>query len=696
MPRSLAAPLVALLLAATALRAGADEGMWTFDAFPAERVRAAYGFTPDQAWLDQVRLASVRIAGGCSGGFVSAQGLVVTNHHCAHACVEQLSTAERDLVRDGFLARAATEERRCPGFEVDQLTSITDVTAAVRGATRGHEGAAFQRALRGEIARLEKACQTSEAVRCEVVTLYQGGLYHLYAYHRFTDVRLVFAPELAAAFFGGDPDNFEFPRYDLDVAFLRAWEGGRPAATPAFFRWSASGARDGALTFVTGHPGGTDRTLTVAELRTQRDVTLPDRLVRLAELRGLLEGFRLLGPEQRRISTEELLEVENSFKALRGRREALLDPVLLDSKAAAERTLLAEAAKDPARGARVREAHSAIAASQGRLRELRKELVPLEHGGGGELLGWARTLLRAGAERGKPDSERLREYREASLPGVARDLLAETPVHPALERLLLSHALSKLREELGPEHPAVRRVLDRSSPEGLAERAVAGTRLGDPAVRRRLWEGGKTAVDASDDPLLAIARALDPEARAVRRRYEDEVEAVVRRAHEVIADARFAIEGRSTYPDATFTLRLSYGQVRGWREGTREIPPFTTLGGAFERDTGHDPFALPRSWHEARPRLDLSTPFDLVTTNDIVGGNSGSPLLDARAELVGVCFDGNINSLGGEYGFDPATNRAVAVDSRAVVETLEKIYRAEELLRELGIPPRGAKGNAKP
>jgi hypothetical protein len=688
MQRSPAHPLLAAALAALAAAprpAAPDEGMWTFDAFPAEKVRQAHGYAPTAAWLDHVRLASLRIAGGCSASFVSARGLVLTNHHCAHACAEQLSTKERDLVRDGFLAAAPAEERRCPGFELHQLTSITDVTAAIRGATRGQEGAAFQRALRGEIARIEKACQTAEAVRCEVVTLYQGGLYHLYAYRRFTDVRLVFAPELAIAYFGGDPDNFEFPRWALDVAFLRAWDGGQPARTPEFFRWSPTGAKDGELTFVTGHPGGTDRSLTVAELRTQRDVTLPERLVRLAELRGLLEGFRLLGPEQRRISTEELLEVENSFKALRGRREALLDPVLLDSKAAAERSLLAEAAREPARGARVRDAYAAIAAAQGRTRELRKELVALEHGGGGDLLGWARILLRAAEERAKPDPERLREYREASLPALARDVLAETPVHPELERVLLSHALSKLREDLGADHPAVRRVIDRSSPEELAARAVAGTRLGDAGVRRRLWEGGKAAVDASDDPLLAMARALDPEARAVRRRYEDEVEPAVRRAHEVIADARFALQGRSTYPDATFTLRLSYGQVRGWREGTREIPPFTTLGGAFERDTGHEPFALPRSWHEARPRLALATPFNLVTTNDIVGGNSGSPLLNVRGELVGVCFDGNIHSLGGEYGFDPAKNRAVAVDARAIVEALGKIYGARALLEELGL-----------
>jgi hypothetical protein len=530
------------------------------------------------------------------------------------------------------------------------------------------------------------------APRIREVTLYEGGLYHLYRYRRFTDVRLVFVPELAAAFFGGDPDNFNFPRYDLDLAFLRVWEGGKPAATPDFFRWSPAGPRDGELTFVTGHPGGTDRDLTVAELRTQRDLSLPDRLVRLAELRGLLTGFQLLGPEQKRTSTEELFGVENAFKALRGRLEALQDPPFFESKVAAERVVLADAAKAPERGARVAAAYAAIEKAQVRLRALFRELGALEHGGGGDLLGYGRTLLRGAAERRKPDGERLREYREASLPALTRHLLAEAPVHPDLEKLLLGHALSKLREDLGPDHPAVRRVLGKSSPDEVAARAVGGTRLGDPAVRRRLWEGGQAAVDAADDPMIAVARALDPEARVVRRAYEDEVEAPVRRAHEVIADARFAAQGRTTYPDATFTLRLTYGQVKGWKEGTREIPPFTALGGAFERETGRDPFALPRSWHEAKGRLVLATPFNLTTTNDIVGGNSGSPVVNARAEIVGLIFDGNLHSLGGEYGFDPATNRAVAVDSRAILETLGKIYGAGGLVDELRGAPEVKKG----
>ncbi len=682
MPKVLAA-LLALAVLASPRPGAADEGMWTFDAFPAEKVQRAYGFAPTQAWLDHVRLASARLALGCSGSFVSGQGLVVTNHHCAHGCIEQLSAAGKDLVKDGFFARQAADEPRCPGLEVDQLVAIEDVTARIRGATRGLEGEAYQRALRGEVARVESACQTSAALRCDVVALYQGGLYHLYRYRRFEDVRLVFAPELAIAFFGGDPDNFNFPRYDLDVAFLRVYEGGEPAHTRDWFRWSAAGAQEGELTFVTGHPGGTDRALTVAQLRYQRDVSLPDRLVKLAETRGLLTGFQLLGEEQRRISTERLFSIENAFKALKGELGALQDPGFFEAKVAAERALQAELAKDAERGARVRSAYAAIEQAQRRLRELHRELAALEHPGGGELVALARTLLRAAEERPKPNDVRLREYRDSNLPALAQQVLSDAPIHPELERLLLGHALSKLREDLGPDHPAVRRVLGKASPDEVAARAVSGTRLRDPAVRRRLWEGGKAAVDAADDAMIALARTMDPDARTVRKTYEDEIESVVRRAHEVIADARFAVQGRSTYPDATFTLRLTYGQVKGWREGTREIAPFTTFAGAFERDTGREPFALPRSWLEARDRLDLRTRFDFTTTNDIVGGNSGSPVVNARAELVGVAFDGNIHSLGGEYGFDPETNRAVAVHSGAILEALDKVYGARRLLEEL-------------
>jgi hypothetical protein len=405
--------------------------------------------------------------------------------------------------------------------------------------------------------------------------------------------------------------------------------------------------------------------------------------VRLAESRGLVTGFRLLGEEQKRISTEYLFYVENSYKALRGRLEALADPEFFRAKVAAEEAFAAELAKDPERGPRVLAALAEIEKAQGRLRQVRKELSALEHGLAGDLAGLARTLLRAAEERGKPDEERLREYRESSLPALAQRVLSEAPIYPALEKLLLGHALGKVRETLGADHPAVKKLLGRESPEEVAARAVDGTALRDPAVRRRLWEGGRGAVEAAGDPLIALVRTIEPAARAIRKYHEDEIDSVVKRSEEVVAEARFALHGRTTYPDATFTLRLSYGQVRGWKEGTAEVPPFTTLAGAFERHTGREPFALPESWLAARDRLDLGTRFDFVTTNDIIGGNSGSPVVNRDREIVGLVFDGNLHSLGGEYGFDAAVNRAVAVHSDAIVEALTKIYGAGRIVEEL-------------
>jgi hypothetical protein len=682
--------LLASLFVLAPLLAAADEGMWTFDAFPSDKVQRAYGFAPSAEWLERVRLSSARLARGCSGSFVSEQGLVMTNHHCAHTCIEQLSTAGEDRVKSGFLARTQAEERRCPDVEVNQLTAISDVTARVRGATKGLEGEAYQKTLRGEMARIEKECQTSDALRCDVVTLYQGGLYHLYTYRRFQDVRLVFAPELAIAFFGGDPDNFMFPRYDLDVAFLRVYEAGRPARMDRFLRWSAKGAAPGELTFVSGHPGGTDRSLTVAQLQYQRDVALPDRLLSLAELRGLLTGFQLQGEEQKRISTALLFYVENGCKALRGRLEALQDLEFFQSKVAAEAALRAEIAKDPERARRVLPAYEAIERAQKRLRELRKELSALEHGFDGDLFGFARTLVRAAEERPKPNPERLREYRESNLPVLTQQLFSEAPIYPEFEKLRLGHALSKIRERLGPDHAAVKKLLGKESPQDVAARVVDGTKLRDLALRKALWEGGAKAVADSQDPLIALAKLVDPDARAIRKTWEDEVDSVVKKSHETIAEARFAVQGRTTYPDATFTLRLSYGAVKGWKEGTRQVEPYTTIAGAFERHTGRDPFALPQSWLDAKARLDLATRMNLVTTNDIIGGNSGSPVFNKDAEIVGLVFDGNIHSLGGNYGFDPSVNRTVAVHSDAIVEALAKVYGGQRIVDELR-PAKAAK-----
>lgn len=680
--------LIAAVLIAAPLAGSADEGMWTFNDFPREKVKEKYGFLPSDAWLDDVRLSSVRLAGGCSASFVSEQGLVMTNHHCAHECIEQLSTADRDLVANGYQAAKPADELKCPDVEVNQLVAITDVTARMRKATTGSSGEAFALAQTAEIARIEKECQTGAELRCEVVTLFHGGRYDLYAYRRHQDVRLVFAPEFAIAFFGGDPDNFEFPRYDLDVAFLRVYEDGKPLRSRNFFRWSPNGAEAGALTFVAGNPGGTDRLLTVAQLTDQRDHALVDRLVRRSELRGLLSGFQLIGAEERRISNAYLFYVENGIKVYRGRLDALRDPRFFAQKVAEEQALKDAVAKDPALAKRTLPAWDAIARATERLQQLRVPYTLLEEkvGFGGELFGHARRLVRGAEELPKPNERRLPEFSDSARPALLATLFSPAPVYPELEKLLLGHGLAKLRERLGPDHPVVKKVLGRSSPEEIAAHAVDGSKLRDPAARKALWNGGAKAIAASNDPMIVLAKLVDPDARAIRKAFDDEVDAVVKKNQELIAEARFATQGRSAYPDATFTPRLSYGQVQGWSEDGRTIPPFTTFAGAFERHTGRDPFALPPSWLEAKGKLNLDTRFDLVTTNDIIGGNSGSPMIDEDARIVGLVFDGNIHSLGGNYGFDAAVNRTVAVHSDAIIEALTKIYGAQRVVDELRPP----------
>lgn len=684
-------PMLSVMLVASSARA--DEGMWTFDNFPKQELAKKYGVKIDDQWLEHVRLSSARLAQGCSASFVSPQGLVMTNHHCAHACIEQLSTPERDLVKSGFLARGETDELKCPALEVNQLFEITDVTERVRKATAGLTGRKYNEAEKAEQSRIEQACAAgpdSAEIRCDVVTLYRGGVYKLYKYRRFQDVRLVFAPELAIAFFGGDPDNFNFPRYNLDLAFLRVWKDGKPAPMQHHLRWSPSGVREGDVTFVSGHPGGTSRQLTVAQLDYLRDIALPDRLIRLAELRGFLTEYQRRGPEQRRHSSHLLFSVENAFKALRGRHAALVDREFFSRLVAQEQALRAAVAARPDLQKQYGDAWESIARAQAALLPIRVRYNMLEQGQGfqSRVFDHARTILRGAEERTKPLDRRFREFRDSALPAVTQSLFSPAPIHDELEIATLAFSLSKLREALGADDPLVRQVLGKESPEELATRLLRETKLKDPAVRRALWEGGAKAVAASTDPFIRLARVVDPASRAVRKTYEDEVEAPMKANAEKLARARFALFGTSTYPDATFTLRLNYGQVKGWTEDDgRKVPPFTVLGGAFARATGRPPYELPPSWIGARSKLNLNTPFNMATTNDIIGGNSGSPVIDKNGAVVGLVFDGNIHSLGGDYGFDPAKNRAVSVDSRAIIETLGKVYGADRLVKELTAPP---------
>ena len=659
-------------------------GMWLLNDFPSERLEREHGFKPTKEWLDHVRLGSVRLARGCSGSFVSPSGLVLTNHHCAHSCIEQVSSAKKDYDKDGYLAAAEKDELKCPNMEINQLVAITDVTQRVNAATRGLSDKDYNTALKGEMSKIEKECATGDDVRCDVVSLYHGGQYHLYKYRRYQDIRLVFAPEFSIAFFGGDPDNFMFPRYDLDVSFLRVYENGKPASTPDYFGWSSAGPKEGELAFVSGHPGSTSRTLTVAELEYARDHAIPARVQRLMEARGVLSEFQKRGAEQKRMSTATLFYVENGIKALKGRREALLDPNLMNAKVAEEKALRARIAADPELQS-VAGAWDIIAAAELKLAELRKPYLYLEasYGFWSDLFGVARSLVRSTEEMTKPNEKRLREYVDSQLPAARQQMFSPAPVHDEFEILTLTMSLSQMREELGADHPIVKKVLGKLSPQEVATAAVKGSKLKDVKFRKQLFEGGKAAVEASTDPMVALARLIEPESREVRLRYEDQIEAPVRKASEAIAKARFKIYGTSVYPDATFTLRLSYGQVKGWMENGQEVKPFTSFGGAFERNTGKPPFALPKSWLQNKDKLDLNTHLDFVTTNDIIGGNSGSPVLDKDARVVGLIFDGNIHSLGGDYAFDPVKNRAVAVDSAGILHALDKIYGATRVRDEL-------------
>jgi hypothetical protein len=669
----------------------AAEGMWTLDHLPREAMQARYGFAPDEAWVRHAMQSSLRLSNGCSGAFVSADGLVLTNHHCVAACVEQLSRAGQDRMAEGFLARRRAAELRCPEIELLRLDGIADVTDELRRATAGLDGAAFRAAQDAARARLTAGCRGAEVdtVQCELVTLYQGGAYQLYRYRRYTDVRLAWAPEASIAAFGGDPDNFNFPRYCLDAALLRAWEHGRPVAVRDFLRVRAEGAEPGEPLFVTGHPGQTERLATVAQLESLRDRIAQTALPLLSEQRGLLLQYARGGAEPARVSATELAGVENTLKVLRGQLKALSDPALMAARRAEEQALRAFVAHPPdGAAAEARDAWAQIERAQALDAALHVEYRLLERRAAfrSRYFEHARRLVRGAAERTKPDAERLREYADTELAQRERELGSSAPIDPDLERTLLGWSLAKWREALGPDDALVQRVLGRDTPDALAARLVSGTRLGDPAERLRLWRGGAAAVEASTDPFVELAREVDGAARAVRERVENEVQAVERKSQERIAAARFARTGTGVYPDATFTLRLSYGEVQGWPVRGRPVAPYTEVAGLYRRATGAAPYALPARWKAARARLDPAQRFNFVSTHDITGGNSGSPMLDRAGRLVGLVFDGNLDSLGGAYAYDERANRAVSVHPGLIVQALRTVYDAGALADELAGP----------
>ena len=680
-----------LLAVAASSSASADEGMWTFHDFPKQAVEQKYGIAVDDAWLTNVQRSVTRHESGCTGSFVSPEGLVLTNHHCVIKCLSRLSDSQNDYVGNGFVSRTRSEERQCPSEILSVLMDVEDVTTKVNEATAGLESARANEARKQTLSRLEAECTEKSSKKrgaqlaCESVTLYQGGQYFLYKYKRYDDVRMVFAPSHHIAAFGGDPDNFNFPRWSLDFGLLRAYENGRPARTPNHLAWRVEGPQAGEVVFVPGHPGTTNRLLTIEQLKFQRDTQIPAYLMRNSELRGRLAQWGKSGDEPYRITREPLQSYENGLKVYRGLQQALLSDRLFADKAASEQALRDFVLADPQLTARVGSAWDDIATAIERYREIYDRYAYLESGVGfnSRLFTYARELVRGAAERGKPNETRLREYADSSLPKVQAHLLANTPIYPEYEVLTLSFSLEKMRENLGPDDPTVRRLLSSASPDSLAKKLVSESKLADPAVRKALWEGGAAAVDASTDPMIALAKSIDGEARELRKLYEDEVQAPIAAAQERIASARFAAHGTQIYPDATFTLRLSYGTVQGWQEKGRDIEPFTTLARLYERATGEEPFKLPQVWLDARDKLDPNTRFNFVTSNDIIGGNSGSPLVDAEGRLVGLAFDGNIHSLAGAYWYDPEMNRAVAVHPAIIVTALREVYQAKEIVNEI-------------
>jgi len=658
--------------------------MWTFDDFPAAVIKRSFGVDITPPWLEHVRLSTLRLT-NCTASFVSSEGLILTNHHCVESCLAELSSKEKSLLELGFGAPTRKEELRCPAQYADVLVGTENITGEILKAESGLGEAAANDARKKMLTQLEQACRQASAkpaagkLECQSVGLYQGGQYFLYKYKRYTDLRLVFAPEADIAAFGGDPDNFQFPRWTLDFSMLRAYEDNKPAKTPNYLQVDFAGPSTNQLVFVSGAPGATARLQTRAQLEFDRDVSLPITLMRASELRGRYIQFGKTNIGDERIVLAPLNSLQNIIKVRRKELDTLNDDAFLESKSRAENELRAAAHLDGV------DPWAAIASASQRERGLYLPHIFIENGAGfgSALFRDARLLVRGGDERLKPNKDRLREFTEAALPLLQRDLFARVPVYTEFEVLTLSFSLERMREWLGQDHPVVRRLLSKESPDELAARLIAETKLDDAGFRKRLWDGGKAAVEASHDPMIELVRSIDADARLIRKQYEDEVEAPTNAAATRIAAARFRVYGTNTYPDATFTPRLNYGTVQGWVENGAVVDPFTHLDRAFERATGSTPFKIPASWMQAKAQLDMHTPFCISTSNDIVGGNSGSPLINGSGKIVGLMFDGNIHSIAGRYWFNPEINRAVALHPAIIREALAKVYGAKQLLAEL-------------
>ena len=681
--RQASAAMLAAALFSPAVRA--DEGMWTFDNPPVKQLQEKFNFTPTQQWLDHLRLSSVRLNDGGSGSFVSPHGLLLTNHHVARGQLQKNSSADHDYIRDGFYATTPEQEMKSQDLEVNVLVSYEDVTDRVNTATKGAKNTEEEFAKRkAVIAEIEKESTEKTGFRSDVVTLYQGGEYWLYRYKKYTDVRLVFAPEQQAAFFGGDPDNFTYPRYNLDMALYRVYENGKPIDSKDYLKWNPQGAGDGDLVFVSGHPGSTQRLATYASLVFDRDTVTPIIIQVLKRRIATLRDYSARGPEQTRQAASQIFGLENSLKVYVGRLEGLQDKNLMEKKRREEEEFRAKVDANPEWKKEFGNAWDGVAEAIDKAKPRIKE--QFFRSTDSQLAGLAVNLVTYVSEIQKPDGERLEGFHDSQLESLRLRLFSPAPIYPEMEIARMTSALEAGVKELGPDDPWIKAVLDGRTPKDAANQMISGTKIGDAAFRKSLAEGGQTAVDASTDPLIAMARRTDPIRREQIKWFEKNVQSVEQRSGEKLGRARFAVYGKNTYPDATFTLRLSYGQVMGYPMNGTKAPYKTTIYGLYDRAASFNdkvPFDLPKRYVDGKDKLDLAAPFNFVTTNDIIGGNSGSPVVDRQGDIVGLIFDGNIQSLVGDFVYDSYQNRAVAVHTAAMTEALKKLYGAQKLVDEL-------------
>ncbi len=689
MPWKCIAPVLVTACLFVAPPASAEEGMWLPNKLPMQALKDKYGFEPSAEWLARVRQASIRFANGGSASFVSPDGLIMTNHHVGSEAVQDLSTKDVDYMTSGFYAKSRNDEVKCPGLELNVLARIDEITDRVLAAVKpGMRPADAEDAKKQVMAEIEKAAEKETGLKPEIVTLYQGARYDLYLYKKYTDVRLVMAPEMDIAFFGGDVDNFEFPRFDLDCCFFRAYENDKPAKVEHYFKWSAAGPRADEPLFVSGHPGRTQRLYTMDHLRFLRDTHIPLVLASYNQREVALINFSARGEEFRRTALDDLFSIQNGRKAYGGIIAGLFDESLMARKAAEEKQLRDFVAKDEERAKKYGKAWDQLSSAIQRVTPYYNAYALVENRRTRlcRLYDIAAKLVRAGDERRKPDGERFEEYRDAALPSLELDLFTEAPIYDDVEQLRFEDGLIRMGRILGGEHPVVREAFGGRDAQTRAASILNGTQLREISFRRKLYEGGSAAIDECDDPMIQFARMMDKHARALREQYEEGFQSVEKQAYAAIAKARFELHGDRVYPDATFTLRFSYGTMKGYEEKGQTIPPMTTIGGAFELADEHKhtpPYRLPKSWMERKDKLDLSTPYNFVTTHDIIGGNSGSPMINQHGEIVGLIFDGNIHGLVWDFQYDDTRGRAVSVHSRAIIEALRKVYDADALADEL-------------